>query len=73
MEKQYRGYIIASYEFVNPSDQEGPSKLTRWRVCEVDNEDSEIKRILRDGFVSEAGAKTYVDKLHEPDNLGEVS
>ncbi len=65
---QFKGYIISSHTSKVETDQQGTVEITRWRVSQIDKDNSEIKRILRDGFESEEQATAYADELYERDN-----
>jgi hypothetical protein len=64
MEKKYGGYLISSQTTEVETDQRGTISITRWRVSQIDRCNSQIKRILRDGFDSENEAIAYADSLY---------
>ena len=65
MKKQHRGYIVSDYTTEVNTDQKGPMSLTRWHVSQIDKENSEVKRIIQDGFHSEAQATEYANSLYD--------
>lgn len=64
-----KGYLVSHYRTEIETDQQGAISLIRWRVSQIDINNSQIQRILRDGFQSEEEAIAYANQLYAKNKI----